>query len=115
MVFGFVFPRSLLIVKLKNTMPSPSARAARASADGGSVGANNVAPPAAVLQNLHCPITLFICRDPVVLSTGHTFERAALMDHFKSQEDEGLPTTCPITKLHVSADSVMFGGNLRDN
>lgn len=57
-------------------------------------------------EELKCSITFDIMRDPVVCSTGHTYERDALLEHFQTQEKAGVALTCPTTGLATTRDSV---------
>ena len=47
-----------------------------------------------VPSRLQCPITLCLFREPVVIDSGHTFERAALLETWRTK-----PGLCPLTGL----------------
>ncbi|ONM57094.1 U-box domain-containing protein 24 [Zea mays] len=52
-----------------------------------------------------CPITMQVMRDPVVIDTGHAFEREAIARWFAECRDLGRGPCCPITMREVrSAD-----------
>ncbi|KAG0544774.1 hypothetical protein BDA96_02G305500 [Sorghum bicolor] len=48
-----------------------------------------------------CPITMQLMRDPVVIETGHAFEREAIARWFSECRDLGRGPCCPITMLEV--------------
>ncbi|XP_066394775.1 U-box domain-containing protein 44-like [Miscanthus floridulus] len=48
-----------------------------------------------------CPITMQVMRDPVVIETGHAFEREAIARWFSECRDLGRGPCCPITMREV--------------
>ncbi|CAD6218222.1 unnamed protein product [Miscanthus lutarioriparius] len=48
-----------------------------------------------------CPITMQVMRDPVVIETGHAFEREAVARWFSECRDLGRGPCCPITMREV--------------
>ncbi|CAD6223901.1 unnamed protein product [Miscanthus lutarioriparius] len=48
-----------------------------------------------------CPITMQVMRDPVVIETGHAFEREAIARWFSECRDLGRGPYCPITMREV--------------
>ena len=75
-----------------------------------SVAAPNptIPPPAdpEIPEGLKCPISFDLMRDPVICSTGHTYERESLLGHFRAQEHAGNLPTCPISGLKTTRESV---------
>lgn len=56
-----------------------------------------MATPAQFPDDFRCPISLEIMSDPVILSSGHTFDRSSIQRWVDSGH-----RTCPITKLPIS-------------
>ncbi|OIV91619.1 hypothetical protein TanjilG_09031 [Lupinus angustifolius] len=56
-----------------------------------------------VPEHLKCPISLEIMSDPVILSSGHTFDRSSIQRWFDSGH-----FTCPITKLPLPLHSPLI-------
>ena len=65
-----------------------------------------VPPDPEIPEGLKCPISFDLMRDPVICSTGHTYEREALLDHFRAQEHAGNLPTCPTSGLTTTRESV---------
>ncbi|GAA0159715.1 ubiquitin-protein ligase [Lithospermum erythrorhizon] len=53
-------------------------------------------PRQLVPEDLRCPISLELMSDPVIISSGHTFDRSSIQRWFDSGH-----RTCPITKLPI--------------
>lgn len=56
---------------------------------------------------LCCPITGEPFTDPVIIASGHTFERTAILEWFKNHN------TCPMTRMIVNTDNIIANINLR--
>eukprot|EP00523_Entomoneis_sp_CCMP467_P006327 CAMPEP_0168732632 /NCGR_PEP_ID=MMETSP0724-20121128/7869_1 /TAXON_ID=265536 /ORGANISM="Amphiprora sp., Strain CCMP467" /LENGTH=545 /DNA_ID=CAMNT_0008779653 /DNA_START=199 /DNA_END=1836 /DNA_ORIENTATION=+ len=53
---------------------------------------------------LCCPITFQLMKDPVVIvESGHTYERAAIAQHWETQEASNIPITCPNTNQRLDS------------
>ncbi|XP_006664489.1 U-box domain-containing protein 44-like [Oryza brachyantha] len=50
-----------------------------------------------VLSAFVCPITMEVMRDPVVVETGHAFEREAIARWFSACVEDGARPRCPVT------------------
>eukprot|EP00501_MAST-03F_sp_TOSAG23-6_P000545 GSMAST32.ASY1.ANO1.566.1 assembled CDS len=60
------------------------------------------------INDLCCPITLDIYKDPVVAADGHTYERAAILRHFQTKNtspltNEVLPNRNLVPNLHCKS------------
>ena len=49
-----------------------------------------------------CPITLTVMEDPVIIEDGHTYERSAILEHFRRQGFES-----PLTRQKVKKSSMV--------
>lgn len=54
-----------------------------------------------VLSAFVCPITMQVMRDPVVIETGHAYEREAIARWFSECRDLGRAPCCPVTMQEV--------------
>jgi len=71
---------------------------------------SRLAPP----PHLTCTITGELFEDPVVLvCTGHTYERSALLSWFTRRGAHGAALTCPLTNLEVEYANVVPNWALR--
>lgn len=51
-------------------------------------------------EDLVCPITMVMFRDPVQLESGHTYERSAIVEHFRNSDRD------PLTNMSVETTSI---------
>ena len=63
----------------------------------------------AELTELICPITHCMFRDPVVVDSGHTFDRRAILSHFKVNGAKN-----PLTLLKLGSASVLTNWAMRN-
>ncbi|GJN34576.1 hypothetical protein PR202_gb23252 [Eleusine coracana subsp. coracana] len=63
----------------------------------GCTGSDDGASDHGVLSAFLCPITMQLMRDPVVIETGHAYERDAIVRWFKECRVLGRGLCCPIT------------------
>ena len=62
-------------------------------------------------QDLCCPITFEMFRDPVMLSSGHTYERAAIEEHLRHNDRP----RDPVTNLLLRSTSMLPNHAIRRN
>ena len=67
-------------------------------------------------RELICPLTLTMFRDPVmVTTTGHTFERQAILEHIKFCNDRGVPAYDPVCRTTMTKKQpLMTNWTVRD-
>lgn len=94
-------------VRTRGFTMSTRAGDAGASDDGRSAPSSGEDPP----ETLCCPITLLLFRDPVVISTGFTYERAAINTYWAKALHSG--PRCPRTNLSVDPSKVITNWAVR--
>jgi len=68
--------------------------------------------PEEELDNFRCPVLMTIMRDPVVAADGHTYERAAMEEWFRSCNDT-LEVNSPMTGFPLQSKILFANHNLR--
>ena len=72
----------------------------------GADGEGELVAEARIAEELLCPITNALMRDPVVVSSGHTFERRAIQQWMNTKMREGFSVTCPKTRSVLRGDPI---------
>jgi hypothetical protein len=72
----------------------------------GADGEGELVAEARIAEELLCSITNALMRDPVVVSSGHTFERRAIQEWMNTKMRKGLPATCPNTNVEITGDLI---------
>lgn len=98
--------KSINAPKKKPAAPAAAEGAPKAKTPSSPAPAAPPPAPPKIPEELTCPISFDLFRDPVVISTGHTYERAALLDHFAHQDAQKVSNTCPVTGKATTAASV---------
>lgn len=57
--------------------------------------------------HLCCPVGLNLFNDPVIDSSGHTYDRKAIVTHYSQQKEKRIPLTTPLSGEAVDSDAVL--------